>query len=272
MTDHATDRRSRDRAQQIVVTASFLVCLVGSMIGVGVFGGTPIASAADGALAADATLLAPASGAFSVWTVVYLGLAGYTVLQWFPTPASAARQRHLRLPVAGTMLLNTAWILVVQAGWIWASVAVIAVLLALLCRVLVILMRSRASGPLERVLVDGTLGVYLGWVCVATAANVAAALTSSGFDGAGLDPETWAVTMLVVLGGIGIALATRSRGRIAVAAAIAWGLAWIAVARWDTMPHSGPTATAAAAVAVTVLGVTLVLRVRAARETAKVGA
>jgi hypothetical protein len=260
--------RLTDRIQQIVVTVSYLACLVGSMIGVGVFGGTPIASAAGGALASDATLLAPASGAFSIWTVVYAGLAGYTVLQWFPTAASADRQRSLRLPVAGTMLLNAAWILVVQAGWLWASVAIIAVLLALLSRVLVILIRSRASGLLERLLVDGSLGIYLGWVCVAAAANVAAALTSSGFDGAGIDPSWWAVTVLVAVGGVGVALAVRSKGRVAVAAAIAWGLTWIAVARWDGTPHSVPTAVAAGAAAVVVLGVALSLRVRAATSAA----
>lgn len=253
-----------DRIQQVVVTVSFAFCVIGSMIGVGIFGGTPIASAAGGALAADATLIAPASPAFSVWTVVYLGLAGYTVLQWFPTAASADRQRSRRIPVAGTMLLNAVWILVVQAGWLWVSVAVIAALLALLSRVLVILMRSRASGLLERLLVDGSLGVYLGWVCVATAANVAAALTSSGFDGAGIDPAWWAVAVLVAVGGVGVALAVRSKGRVAVAAAIAWGLAWIAVARWDGAPHSVPTAVAAGAAAVVVLGVALSLRVRAA--------
>jgi uncharacterized membrane protein YjjP (DUF1212 family) len=49
-----------------------------------------------------------------------------------------------------------------------------------------------------------------------------------------------------------------------VAAAIAWGLVWIAVARWDGMPQSTPTAVTAAAAAVVVLGVALVLRVRAA--------
>lgn len=276
MTDHrsthgSTDRTT-DRVQQIVVTVSYLVCLIGSMIGVGVFGGTPIAEAAGGALAADATLLAPASGAFSVWTVVYLGLAGYTVLQWFPAPASAARQRRLRLPVAGTMLLNAAWILVVQAGWLWLSVAVIVVLLGLLSRVFVILLRSRPDGLLERVLVDGSLGIYLGWVCVATAANVAAALTGSGFDGAGIDPDWWAVGVLAVVGVIGVALAARSQGRIAVAAAITWGLAWIAVARWDGMPSSVPTAVAATTVAVVVLGVTLALRVHAAaREPRQAG-
>ncbi|MGF0114806.1 tryptophan-rich sensory protein [Promicromonospora sp. Marseille-Q5078] len=256
-------QRSVDRAQQAVVTVSFLVCLVGSMIGVGVFGGTPIASAAGGALAADATLLAPASPAFTVWTVVYVGLAGYTVLQWFPAPASADRHRSLRLTVAGTMLLNAAWILVVQLGWLWVSVLVIAALLALLVRVFVLLGRSRASGPLELVLVDGVLGLYLGWVCVATVANVASALADAGFDGAGLDPDWWAVAVLAVVAGIGVALAVRGRGRVAVAAAIAWGLAWIAVARWDGAPQSAPTAVAAATAAVLVLAVTVALRVRA---------
>ncbi|MDR7384778.1 tryptophan-rich sensory protein [Promicromonospora iranensis] len=262
-----TGQHSTDRTQQIVVTVSYLACLVGSMIGVGVFGGTRIASAAGGALAPDATLLAPASAAFSVWTVVYAGLAGYTVLQWFPAPASADRQRRLRLPVAGTMLLNAAWILVVQAGWLWASVAVIGVLLALLSRVFVILVRTRPAGMLERVLVDGSLGLYFGWVCVATAANVAAALTASGFDGAGIDPDWWAVAVLAVVGAVGVVLAARSGGRIAVAVAIAWGLAWIAVARWDGAPQSGPTAVAAAATAVVVLGVAGALRLRAATRT-----
>ena len=262
-----TEQRSHDRVQQIIVTAAYVICLVGSMIGVGVFGGTPIASAAGGALAADATLLAPASPAFSVWTVVYLGLAGYTVLQWFPAPESADRQRSLRLPVAGTMLLNAAWILVVQAGWLWASVAVIGALLALLSRVFVILVATRPAGMLERVLVDGSLGLYFGWVCVATAANIAAALTGSGFDGAGVDPDWWAVAVLAVVGAVGVVLAARSGGRIAVAAAIAWGLAWIAVARWDGAPQSAPTAMAAAAAAVVVLGVAAVLRLRAATRT-----
>ncbi|WP_369371838.1 tryptophan-rich sensory protein [Promicromonospora sp. Populi] len=267
------DHSSNDRVQQVVVTLSFLVCIIGSMIGVGVFGGTPIASAAGGALAADATLLAPASPAFSVWTVVYLGLAGYTALQWFPSPAAAQRQRRLRLPVAASMFLNAAWILVVQAGWLWVSVVVIAVLLGVLARIFVILLSSRAAGAVERLLVDGTLGLYLGWVCVATVANVAAALTASGFDGGSIDPAWWAVATLVMVGVVGVALAVRGSGRIAVAAAIAWGLAWIAVARWDGTPQSVPTAVAAAATAVIVLGVTVGLRVLATtRSTGKAAA
>lgn len=252
--------RSSDRVHQVVVTISFVVCVLGSMIGVGVFGGTPIASAAGGALAADATLIAPASTAFSLWSVIYLGLAGYTVLQWFPTAATL--QRQLRLPVAGTMLLNAAWILVVQAGLLWLSVPVIVALLALLSTIFVKLLRPRTRGLPERIFIDGTIGLYLGWVCVATAANITSLLTDLGFDGAGLAPDGWAVAVLALVGGLGIVLAVRSRGRIGVAAAIVWGLVWIAVARWDGSPHSVPAAATAAATAVAVLGVTLVLRLR----------
>jgi hypothetical protein len=252
------------RPQQIAVTVSLLVCVVGSMIGVGVFGGTPIAEAAGGALAADATLVAPASPAFSIWTVIYLGLAGYTVFQWLPAHAADDRQRLLRLPVAATMLLNAAWILVVQAGALWWSVLVIVALLALLVRTFLILVRTPASGVAERVLVDGTLGLYLGWVCVATVANVAAALTAAGFDGAGVAPDWWAVGVLAAVAGVGVALAVRGRGRVAVAAAIAWGLAWVAVARSQGDPASTPAAAGALAAAVLVLAVALVLSARTA--------
>ncbi|MFE7405096.1 tryptophan-rich sensory protein [Isoptericola sp. NPDC057559] len=256
------------RLQQVAVTASFLVCVVGSMIGVGVFGGTPVSEAAGGALAADATLVAPASPAFSIWTVIYLGLAGYTLFQWLPAHAADDRQRRLRLPVAATMLLNAAWILVVQAGALWWSVAVIAVLLAVLARTFLVLVRTPATGAAERVLVDGTLGLYLGWVCVATVANVAAALAAAGFAGGAVTPDWWAVGILAVVAGIGVALAVRGEGRIAVAAALAWGLVWVAVARADGRPPSTPAMVAAVAAAVVVLGAAVVLRARAAAPAA----
>lgn len=252
-----------DRVRQVVVTASLIGCLVGSTIGVGAFGGTPISEAAGGALSADATPLAPASGSFSIWTAIYIGLAGYVVLQWLPAAASDPRQRRLGYPVAASMLLNAAWILVVQAGVLWLSVLVIAALLAVLATIIVVLTHSRRHGWLDLVLVDGTLGLYLGWVCVATAANVAAALAASGFDGAGLSPDLWAVAVLVGVAAIGLALAVYSRGRLAVTLSIVWGLTWIGIARTGGEPHSVATAVAAWSAAVIVLLTTVALRLRA---------
>src|SRR5690625_7378914 len=53
----------RPVARQVVLTLGYVACVLGSMVGVGVFGGTPIAEAAGGALAGQATHLAPEPGA-----------------------------------------------------------------------------------------------------------------------------------------------------------------------------------------------------------------
>ncbi|BCW57036.1 TspO/MBR family protein [Arthrobacter sp. StoSoilB20] len=256
----ATERS--DLARQITVTASLVVCIVGSMIGVGVFGGTPIAQAAGGALAADSTLLAPATPAFSIWSVVYTGLLAYTVWQWLPSQRTNPRQRSLGWIVAVSMILNAAWILSVQAGWLLVSVVVILALLVTLVLSFLRYSQSRAASWIEAVVVDGTLGLYLGWTSAAVCANIAAALKASGFAGFGLRPEFWSVAVLVVVAAVGVALAIKGHGRLALAAAIAWGLAWITVGRSADAPESFPTAIAAAVAAALVLGAAITVRTR----------
>ena len=238
------------------------------MIGVGVFGGTPIAEAAGGALSADATYLAPASPAFSIWSVIYTGLGLYTIYQWLPSQRSSERQRSLGWLVAASLLLNAAWILTVQAGAVILSVVVIVLLLV----VLALCFRRYATNLSGRwpewIAVDGTLGLYLGWVCVATAANTASALTSEGFRGFGIAPEIWAAAVLAVAAAIGVALAVAGRGRLAPAASLGWGLAWVAVSRLNGGLESTPTAVAAAAAAAVVVLATLIVRSRRATRDA----
>lgn len=241
------------------------------MVGVGVFGGTEIRNAAGGALSADATLLAPARGAFSIWSVIYAGLLAYAVWQFLPSVRSDPRQRRLGWLVGASMLLNAAWILTVQAGSLGLSVLVIAVLLAVLAVLFQRYTGQRPSGLAEPVVVDFTLGLYLGWVCVATAANVASALVAAGFDGFGVSPETWAATVLVAVALIGIGLAAAGAGRLAPAAAITWGLAWIAVSRSAGELLSPATAVAALAAAGIVAAATVFCRIRSGRRRSPAG-
>ena len=77
------------------------------------------------------------------------------------------------------MLLNAAWLLVTQRGWIWASVVVI-IALPLVLGVLVLRLGAEPARSLaERIVLDWTFGLYLGWVAVATCANITAALVDS---------------------------------------------------------------------------------------------
>jgi len=243
--------------RQVVVTLTFVVCIVGSLIGVGVFGGTRIAEAADGLLSADATLLAPATEAFSVWSVIYAGLGLYTVWQWW----DRTDERRIAWLVAASLVLNAAWILAVQAGIVALSVVVILALLAVLAVAFARLLSARPRSWVEAVVADGTVGIYLGWVSVATCANIAAALYGAGFTG-GAHPELWAVGVLAVVAVIGSAVAVVGRGRLAPAATTVWGLSWIAIGRGTGDAEATTTAVAAAVAAAIIAVVTVAFRVR----------
>ncbi|WP_144854521.1 TspO/MBR family protein [Marihabitans asiaticum] len=250
-----------DRLRRVAVTLAEVFCIVGTLVGTGVIG-TRVAESSGGALAADATRIAPAGPAFSIWSVIYLGLFALTIYQWLPSQATRARHRATGWWVAASMVLNAAWLLVTQAGWIWVSVGVIVTLALVLGVVVRRLTEVAAEGPVDRVVLDGTLGLYLGWVAVATCANITAALVSSGVEPGAAVADAAAVGVLVVVAVLGVVLARRLGGRLAVAGAMAWGLAWIVVGRLTDEPESLATAIAAGVAAVVVVAAALVARRR----------
>lgn len=258
--------RASDTVRHLVVAVSAVLAIVSAFIGSGAAGGTPIAEAAGGALAADATLIAPAGPAFAIWTLIYLGLLAYAVWQFFPAVRAEPRHRALGYPIAASMLLNAAWILSVQAGLLWVSVVVIVALLAVLCWLYATCIRRPPHALTDALVTDGTIGLYLGWVSVATAANVTAALVASGFDGWGLPPEMWSV-LVIELAAIAIAvLGVISRGGLAPMIAASWGLAWVAVGRLSGEPYSVATGVAAIIGVVLIVVSTLTARVLTGRD------
>jgi hypothetical protein len=263
-----------DRVRQVIVAATAVAAIVGALIGSGVFGGTPIADAAGGALSADATLIAPAGPAFSIWSVIYLGLVAYAVWQFFPGQGGRAVHRRIGYWLAASLALNAAWIGSVQAGLLGLSVVVIVALLVVLCIAFVILRRtpddgtSGAQAVADVVVIDGTIGLYLGWVTIATAANITAWLTAIGFTGSGIPADVWGIAVVAVAGLIGVGTAVWSGGRLAPAVALAWGLAWIAVARATASPESSAVAVAAVVTVVAVLACAVIVRLITARQVA----
>ncbi|QHF23110.1 tryptophan-rich sensory protein [Rathayibacter sp. VKM Ac-2804] len=257
-----------DRIRQSTVAVSAVLAIVGSFLGSGAAGGTQIQDAAGGALSASSTPVAPDGPAFAIWSVIYAGLLGYAIWQFLPSQTTRTRHRRLGYWAAASLLLNAAWILVVQAGLLALSVVVIALLLAVLARIFVLLRSTRTGGGVDAVLTDGTFGLYLGWVCVATVANVTAGLVGAGIgsaDGPGAAP--WAVVVLLVAALIGVLIAVTGRGRIAPMLSLCWGLVWVAVGRFSGELVSVPAGTAALIAAAVVLVATLLLRLTAARRT-----
>ncbi|MBF4582753.1 tryptophan-rich sensory protein [Curtobacterium sp. VKM Ac-2865] len=248
--------------RKIVIAASAVIAVVGSFIGSGAAGGTPIQDAAGGALSASSTAIAPGGPAFGIWSVIYVGLIAFAVWQFLPRRADQVRHDRIAVPATLSLLLNAAWILSVQFGFLWASEPIIVALLGVLVWAFVVLRRTKPSGIVEAIVTDGTFGLYLGWVCVATAANTAAVLTAAGFRGFGLGQDVWGVGVAGVAGLVGVLVAIGGRGRLSPAVSLGWGLAWVAVARLDGPLVSVPTAVAAIVAAAAAVVVTLVVRAR----------
>ena len=185
--------RSRGLARQIAILVSSVLAIVAAFIGSGAFFGTPIQQAAGGFLDADSTLIAPGTGAFRIWSVIYTGMLAYAIWQALPAQRDDPRPIRIGWWVAASLILNAVWIGVVQADLLYLSLPVIAALLAVLCRIFVILRRTSPKNTIEAIVADGAIGLYLGWVIIATAANATAILVAAGFDGFGIAPEVWAV-------------------------------------------------------------------------------
>lgn len=250
-----------DLIRRLFVTVALILTLVGVLLGTGLLG-QAVEESSGGDLSDSATHLAPDGPAFSVWSVIYVGLVLYTMWQWFPSQASHPRHRAIGWLAGLSMVTNGLWLLVVQQDWVWVSVAVIVAMLAVL---VLMLERLQAIGPVNRadsIITDVTFGLYLGWVTVATCANTAAAAASSGWD-PGQTAARWiAVAVIVVATALGVLYAYRFGARFAVALTIAWGLAWIAVGRLTGEPQDDVVGIVAIIAAVAVLAATAVLRRR----------
>lgn len=257
-----TTSTAADTARQIIVLVSSVLAIVAAFIGSGVIVGTPVQEAAGGYLDSDSTLIAPGTGAFRIWSVIYTGMLAYAIWQALPAQRADDRQRRLGYWVTASLVLNAVWIFSVQLDLLYLSLPIIVVLVAVLARIFVMLRRSAPKNRIEAVVADGALGLYLGWVIIATAANATAVLLAAGFEGFGLAPEAWAILVLTVAAAIGVALALWGGGRIAPTLSLCWGIAWVAVARLTDQPESVPTAIAALVAVGLILAATAYARIR----------
>lgn len=246
------ESRTKGIGRQSLIIAAAAFMLIAAAIGAGAFGGASVEDLQDGALSAQGSYLAPAGPAFSIWSLIYLGLIAYTVWQAFPAQRQDPRQQSVGGWIAASMVLNGLWLVTARYLSLWLTVVVIALLLAVLARVIVVLGRFPARNLADRILTDGANGLHFGWVTIATVANTAAWLTQMAPQDWAQAADAWAIAVLIVVLVIGVAAAWAT-GRIAPAIATAWGLAWLAVGRLTGEPESTPTAITAIVVAVLLL-------------------
>ncbi len=150
----------------------------------------------------------PAGYVFSIWGIVYLGWIAFVVFQFLPSQKQSPRLRSLGFLFALSCVFNAAWLFCWHYEVFALSVPVMLALLVTLIAAYLRLDVARApAGPLEKWCVDIPFSIYLGWITVATVANISEWLYSIGWTGFGIDPQIWTLLMLTVATLLGLAMA-----------------------------------------------------------------
>jgi hypothetical protein len=167
-------------------------------------------------------LFVPAGYVFSIWGLIYLGLIAYTIYQALPAQAENSTLNKIAPFYWLTSAANTAWIFLWHYNiFEWTLPAMLLILVSLI----VIYTSLKSSGQFEAGtklwLVTVPFSIYLGWISVATIANVSQLLFYLGWGGWGITPEVWTMIMLLIASALGIAMSLRFR-----AAAFSLVLVW----------------------------------------------
>jgi hypothetical protein len=233
---------SRDVIRQVTV----IIAVIATLVMNGLVNALPL----NGQTSAEVSdkfqvYFVPAGYVFSIWGVIYLGLILYAIYQALPAQRENPRLRATGYLFALSCLANISWL----ALWHYERFPLTLVVMGALLFLLIVIYRRLGFGVVrvsaaERWLVQLPFSIYLGWVSVATIANVTVVLDSLNWGGWGISPEIWTIIMLLV--GIGLAFGMAfTHGDVAYGLVLIWAYVGIAVKQQDT-----PTVATAAWIAV----------------------
>jgi translocator protein len=175
------------------------------------------------------TLITPAGYVFSIWGVIYILLGVFVVYQALPRERSSDYHGKIGWLFVLSSIINIAWIFVWQFESLILSVVLIFALLLTLIAIYLRLGIGRSKVKTsEKLAVHLPFSVYLGWITIASIADVAVTLTAYKWDGFGISPEVWAIIVIAVALVITM-LMLGIRKDIAYALVVIWALVGIGV-------------------------------------------
>ncbi|MCX6662412.1 MAG: hypothetical protein NTY91_07685 [Euryarchaeota archaeon] len=168
----------------------------------------------------------PAGLTFSIWGIIYILWIVFAMYQ----ARDMFKKEEIEMPflsqITGLFILsgiaNSAWIFLWHYEHVGLSVLVMILLLSSLLAIYVRLKIGKSNVTMkEKLCVHVPFSVYLGWITVATIANVTAFLTSIQWDGFGIDQLTWTI-LIIAIGTLLTYLMLALRKDIAFSLVVLW--------------------------------------------------
>lgn len=209
-------------------------------------------------------LFVPSGLTFAVWGVIYSLLLGHIwaiFATCFSNPPKIGWSFRDGVLFCLNAAFNGAWIF----AWHWQELELSLILMFGILLTLIMLMErnhaSQATWPssgttgekLRRFLLRTPILVYLGWICVATIANVTALLVRIGWNGFGISEVSWTVLMLIVGTLVALILLVQRRA-LSASLVFIWAYAGIILKRLSVDAQDGLPIILTAACAILAIG------------------
>ncbi|MBW6499335.1 MAG: tryptophan-rich sensory protein [Bacteroidales bacterium] len=167
-------------------------------------------------------LFTPAGITFSIWGIIYLLILVFIIVQLKADSQKLVSSIGWAFIISA--LLNGLWIVAWHYERTGLSVLIMLGLLASL-----IYINQQLSGmPFS--ITKLTFGIYLGWICIATIANVTTLLVSINWGGFGISAEVWTILLIAVGAAVTIITMYRLHNSY-LALAVIWAFAGIIIKR-----------------------------------------
>jgi hypothetical protein len=186
-------------------------------------------------------LFVPAGLTFSIWGIIYILWVVFAVYQ----ARDLFRKEALEMPFLHQItflfilscVANSAWIFLWHYEYVGLSLLMMIILLLSLIAIYLRLNIGKSNVSIaEKLCVHVPFSVYLGWITIATIANVTALLVSVKWDGFGIDPLTWTI-IIIAIGTLLTALMLALRKDIAFSLVVLWAFFGIWMKRM-TQPNT----------------------------------
>lgn len=190
---------------QVAVALTYLAMVtVNALANILPLNGIPTGTISDN----YANLFAPAGLTFSIWGLIYLLLAIYTIYQFIAwnkktSPSRDKLFKKISLYFSISSLINSAWLFTWHYDYIGLSVLLMLALLLVLIKLKAIINKEKLNIK-ERLIISVPFSIYLGWITVATIANITTFLVSIDWNGFGISETIWTIVVLL----IGLAIAS----------------------------------------------------------------
>lgn len=212
----------------------------------GMANAVPIGGRTTGQISAQyPTLFTPAGFTFSIWGLIYAALLAFTIYQALPS-----QRNNELLAGVGTIwkincLFNAAWVFVWHFDFVLPSLLLMFGMLATLVLIYFQLNPGLAKAtPMQKACLYFPFSLYLGWITVATIANISVAQNGLGLENVLLTEVSWTWIKLALAGAIGATVISMRADSVFILV-IAWAALGIANKQAATPEIAGAAATMA---------------------------